>query len=66
MNTIKKPEWLLYAHQVRVEPGNIKDTKSGKRTERAAVNAYRSACNEMQYEGTFADWSFLVGLLPRR
>ena len=66
MNPIKKPEWLLYAQRVRVELGNIKDIKSGKRTERAAISAYRKARDEMQYEGTFADWSFLVGLLPRR
>jgi hypothetical protein len=66
MNAIRKPQWLPYAQKVRVDLGNIKDTKSGKRTERAAEMAYRKACQEMGYEGTFTDWSYLVGFLPRR
>lgn len=57
----KKPEWLLFAEKVRGELANIRDTKSGKRSERHILDRYREACRELGYEGSLSDWHYLLG-----
>jgi hypothetical protein len=63
---ISKPEWLLYAEKVRAQLSNMKDTKSGKRSERASLAAWKHAMNELSYEGSFNDWQYLMRRMPRR
>jgi len=60
MNKIQKPEWLLYAAEVREKLANMADTKSGKRSELAVWLSYQKACDNMDYRGSLGDWNHLL------
>ncbi len=44
---------------------NVKDTKSGKRSERAAWDSYREAC-QLGFKGSCEQWRQLLGAFPPR
>lgn len=55
-----KPEWLLYAAQVREELKKVTPTKSGKRYDAHLLLTWKIARFEKGYQGSERDWDFLV------
>jgi hypothetical protein len=61
-----KPQWLLYAEQVRKDMDNLKPQKSGKNAEQKLLRTWKTATAEKQYPGSLSDWEILIHRLGRR
>jgi hypothetical protein len=55
-----KPAWYLYAQEAQKILDQVKPSRSGSNEERAMLATYRTACAQKGYEGTEADWQFLL------
>jgi hypothetical protein len=56
----QKPEWLIYAAEVRQSIDKMRPTKSGKRERDAIRDYYLIARDEKGYEGSLGDWEILL------
>jgi hypothetical protein len=60
-----KPEWLIYAEQIRKEIDQMRAKKGGKNVERRLFSTWRQACDQKLYPGSLGDWEILIRTLGR-
>jgi hypothetical protein len=58
---IQKPAWMIYAEKVREEIDGWPARKGhDKRAELHLLSTWRNATLDMAYQGTLADWEYVV------
>jgi len=63
---IEKPDWLIYADEVREQLSRLNGTKNVERIERHIWATYFKARNAKGYAGSLAEWKFLLRRKPPR
>lgn len=66
MNVITKPDWLIYAEELREQLGRMNNPKSALQTERCVWDAYFKARHAKGYNGSLSDWYYLLRVRPQR
>jgi len=66
MKPIQKPKWLLFAEECRAIMEKDRPSKDGRRREDTMRRNWMTACSQYGYEGTHAEWRYLMGFRGRR